>query len=218
MARVRVKICGITRAEDAAAAASAGADAIGMIFYPAAPRNISVDRARAILRVLPPFVMPVGVFVDAPAEEILDKSAQLALRTVQLNGQETADDVAELEGLAVIKSVRVSREGLRGELTLWKDAPSNLIGLVMEPAGTGQAGGSGVTNDWSVVTEAIDAGAFKNLPPIIAAGGLKPETVGDVIRTIHPHAVDVSSGVESSLGVKSNEKIERFIAAVAAAQ
>jgi phosphoribosylanthranilate isomerase len=218
MARARVKICGITRPEDAIAAAAAGVDAIGMIFYPAAPRNISVERARDILRVLPPFIMPVGVFVDTPAAEILDLTAQLFLRTVQLNGQETADDVAELEGLAVIKSVRVSREGLRGELTLWKDAPANLIGLVMEPAGTGQAGGSGVANDWSAVAAAIEAGAFKHLPPIIAAGGLKPETVGGVVRQIRPYAVDVSSGVEASLGVKSAEKIEQFVSAVRAAE
>jgi phosphoribosylanthranilate isomerase len=211
MSRVRVKICGMTRPEDAAFAAQAGADAIGMIFYPSAPRNISIDRARQILKVLPPFIMPVGVFVDCPAADILDTTAQLFLRTVQLNGQETADDVAELEGLAVIKSIRVSREGLRGELTLWKDPPPNLIGLVMEPAGTGQPGGSGVANDWSAIAGAIEAGLFKNLPPIIAAGGLKPESVADVIKTIHPFAVDVSSGVEESLGVKSREKIERFI-------
>ena len=218
MSRVRVKICGITRPEDAAMAAAAGADAIGMIFYPSAPRNISIDAAREILKVLPPFIMPVGVFVDCPAAEILDTTAQLFLRTVQLNGQETADDVADLEGLAVIKSVRVSREGLRGELTLWKAPPPNLIGLVMEPAGTGHAGGSGVANDWSTVAAAIEAGAFKNLPPIIAAGGLKPDSVAAVIRQIHPYAVDVSSGVEESLGVKSHEKIERFIREVRAAE
>jgi phosphoribosylanthranilate isomerase len=218
MRRVRVKICGVTRAEDAAAAALADADAIGMIFYPPAPRNISLDRARAVLSVLPPFVTPVGVFVDAQADEILDTAAQLGLRTVQLNGEQSPEDVAELEGLSVIKAVRVSPETLSHELSRWRKAPPNLVGLVMEPAGTGQAGGSGVANDWSAIRAAIDAGEFKELPPLIAAGGLTPESVGQVVRLIRPFAVDVSSGVEESLGIKSHQKIEQFIQAVHGAE
>ena len=215
MHRTRIKICGVTRAEDAAAAAAAGADAIGMIFHPPAPRNISVDRARQIVAALPPFVTPVGVFVDAASEEVLDTAAQLGLRTVQLNGDQAADDVAELEGLSVIKAIRVSRATLRDELAKWKrKRPANLAAFVMEPANTGQAGGSGVANDWSAIADEIAAGTFKDLPPIIAAGGLKPETVAEVVKAIRPFAVDVSSGVEQSLGVKSREKIHQFVAAV----
>lgn len=215
MHRTRIKICGVTRAEDAAAAAAAGADAIGMIFHPPAPRNISVDRARQIVAALPPFVTPVGVFVDAASEEVLDTAAQLGLRTVQLNGDQAADDVAELEGLSVIKAIRVSRATLRDELAKWKrERPVNLAAFVMEPANTGHAGGSGVANDWSAIADEIAAGTFKDLPPIIAAGGLKPETVAEVVKTIRPFAVDVSSGVEQSLGVKSREKIHQFVAAV----
>ena len=213
MHRTRVKICGVTRPEDAVAAARAGADAIGMIFYPPAPRNISLDRARAILAALPPFVTPVGVFVNALAEELLDTAAQLGLRTVQLNGEESPDNVAELEGLQVIKAIRVGRSAA-DELQRWRTSrPGNLIGFVLEPAGTGQHGGSGVANDWAAIKAAQDAGAFRDLPPLIAAGGLTTATVAEVVRTIQPWAVDVSSGVEESLGVKSPQKIEAFIRA-----
>ena len=219
MSRVRIKICGVTRAQDAAAAADSGADAIGMIFHPPAPRNISTDRAREILAALPPFVTPVGVFVDSAAEEILDVAALLGLRTVQLNGEHTPDDVAELEGLIVIKAVRVTREGLQRQLSLWRSLrPRNLTALVMEPGNTGEAGGSGVANDWPAIAAAISASDFADLPPLIAAGGLKADTVADVVRQLHPYAVDVSSGVEESLGVKSASKINEFVRAVRAAE
>lgn len=213
--RVRIKICGITRPQDAQAAARAGADAIGMILYPPAGRNVSLGRAREIMSVLPPYVTPVGVFVEAEPEEILDTAAQLGLRTVQLNGEQTLEEIEELEGLAVIKAIRISPDGLpekREELK--KSLPANLVGLVLEPGGTGQAGGTGVANFWDAIAKAIEAGAYKAMPPLIAAGGLKSETVGDVVRQIKPYAVDVSSGVEDSLGVKSVAKIEQFIAEV----
>ncbi len=161
--------------------------------------------------VLPPFVTPVGVFVDMEPQEILDTAAELGLRNVQLNGEQSADDIAELEGLLVIKSLRVEPDNLSRQLEQFrKTAPPNLVGFVLEPANTGQPGGSGVVNNWDAVTEAIATGAFNNLPPIIAAGGLKPESVADVVRQIRPFAVDVSSGVEESLGIKSAEKIARF--------
>jgi len=222
MRRTRVKICGVTRPEDATAACRHGADAIGIIFHPASPRNVPPDRARQILAALLPFVMPVGVFVDSPAQEVLDTAAELGLRTVQLNGAQTPEDVAELAGLAVIKAIRVTRGGLVAQLDQWRQAVrsgsvSNLIGLVMEPGGTKQPGGTGVANDWDEVTEAQRAGAFERLPPLIAAGGLKPENVSDVVRTVRPWAADVSSGVETSLGIKSEEKIDAFVRAVRAA-
>ena len=165
-----------------------------------------------IMNVLPPFVTPVGVFVDLPAEEILDTASQLGLRNVQLNGDQTADDIADLEGLLVIKSIRVSRETLAEQLRPFRESrPANLAGLVLEPANTGQRGGSGVANDWAAIAEEISAGTFKNLPPLIAAGGLTPESVAAVVRQILPFAVDVSSGVEESLGVKSSSKIQQFV-------
>jgi phosphoribosylanthranilate isomerase len=219
MPRTRIKICGVTRPQDAEAAAIAGADAIGMIFHPPAPRNISMDRARMIMHVLPQFVTPVGVFVDTEAQEILDTAAELGLRNVQLNGEQTADDIAELEGLLVIKSIRVAPDNIGKQLDQFrKTPPANLIGFVLEPANTGQPGGSGVANNWAAIADEIAAGTFKNLPPLIAAGGLKPENVGDVIRQIRPFAVDVSSGVEESLGIKSSEKIQQFVREVRRAE
>src|SRR2546430_11161475 len=154
MHRTRIKICGVTRVEDAVAATNAGADSIGMIFYNAAPRNISIERARAILAALPPFVTPVGVFVESSADEILGITAQLGLRTVQLNGDQTPDDVEELEGMRVIKAIRVNRHLLRDQLTRWRAAKlPNLAGIVLEPGHSRQAGGSGVANELDAIAE-----------------------------------------------------------------
>src|SRR4051812_30709967 len=121
MHRTRIKICGVTRVEDAVAAARAGADAIGVVFYPQAPRFVPVERVREILAALPPFVTPVGVFVDADPREILDFATQLRLRTVQLNGHEPPEMIAELRRLSVIKAVRVTASTLASELSNWRE-------------------------------------------------------------------------------------------------
>ena len=218
MSRVRVKICGVMRPEDAAAACRCGADAIGLIFHPASPRNISIDRARQILSAVDPFVTPVGVFVDADSQEVLDTAATLGLRAVQLNGRQTADDIADLRGLSVLRAVRVTRGGLVEQLhSLRRDIAAqeltHLIGLVLEPGDTRLPGGTGVANDWDQVAAAQEAKAFEGLPPLIAAGGLRPETVAEVVRRLRPYAVDVSSGVEEAPGMKSEERIRAFIAA-----
>jgi phosphoribosylanthranilate isomerase len=216
--RTRIKICGITRPEDAAAAAAAGADAIGMVFYAPAPRNISIERAKEILSILPPFVSPVGLFVDADASAIRSLTSQLHLRHVQLHGHEPPARVAELAGLYVIKAVRVD-DTFEQTLSTWRRASmelslTNFRGVVLETAGTREAGGTGLANDWATVQRHRDAGAFEGLPRVIAAGGLTPQTVGDVVRSVRPWAVDVSSGVESAKGLKSVEKIQAFVRAV----
>lgn len=215
MHRTRIKFCGVMRAEDASLAAAAGADAVGMIFHPPARRNISIERAMQIVAAVPPFVTPVGVFADAPPAQVIDVAGAVMLRTVQLNGSETPDDVAAMPRLRVIKAIKVTRDGLKQELALWRAAElKNLIGLLMEPAGTGVAGGSGVANDWATIANEIAAGSFDLMPPIIAAGGLLPQTVGEVVKTLHPWAVDVSTGVEAALGEKSPEKLTAFVQAV----
>ena len=219
MSRTRVKICGVMRVEDAVAAARLGADAIGMVFFERAKRFISVDRAREILAALPPFLTPVGLFCDESPQKILDISAELNLRHVQLQGEESADEVVELSGLRVIKAIRVNRETISRELAHWramirKHALTHLSGFVLETANTGVPGGSGVSNDWTLVKELQSRGEFAGLPHIIAAGGLTPETVAQVAREIRPWAVDVSSGVEESFGIKSEAKMKRFIEAV----
>jgi len=216
--RTRVKICGITRPEDAAAAAAAGADAVGMVFYAPAARNISLERAKEILGILPPFVSPVGVFADADARAILDSAAALHLRHVQLSGHEPPERVAELRGLYVVKATRVD-EKFADTLATWRRATAdmkltNLRGILLETGGTREAGGTGVANDWATIQRHREAGVFEGLPQLIAAGGLTPDTVSDVVRNLRPWAVDVSSGVESAKGLKSVEKIQAFVRAV----
>jgi len=219
MHRTRIKFCGMMRPRDAAEAARAGVDAIGLVFYPAAARRVSVDQAKQIIAALPPFVTPVGLFVDAPPDEIRDVSKHLNLRHVQLHGDESPAVVEALPNVTVIKAIRVSRDGLDQTLSTWRAAIhelklNHLAALLMETARTAAPGGTGVENDWAAIAAAQQRGAFDGLPPLIAAGGLTPENVGDVVRRLRPWAVDVSSGVESSRGVKSLEKMTSFMAAV----
>jgi phosphoribosylanthranilate isomerase len=217
--RTRIKICGVCRPEDALLAARSGADAIGMVFHAPASRNISAERAREILAVLPPFVTPVGLFVNEPAEDVRNAARAIGLRHVQLNGDEPPKMVAAVAPLVVIKAIKVERDRFGETLNLWRTAIrdlklTNLAGFVLETAGTGKPGGSGVANDWETVVAAQRSGAFEGLPAIIAAGGLRPETVGEVVRTVRPFAVDVSSGVEDSLREKSEAKVRAFVEAV----
>ncbi len=210
------------RVEDAKVAIAAGVDAIGMIFHPPSPRNISIERAREITEQVGPFVTVLGVFVDAPASKVMEVAGELALTTVQLHGQEPVEQIAELrrQKLKVIKAIKVD-SSFEQQLEKWKGAMGNvgdmISGLVLETGGTAQPGGTGVANDWERLGKLADRGAFKGLPPIIAAGGLNAKSVKDVVRKLRPWAVDVSSGVESSLGKKSPEMIAEFVAAVRAA-
>jgi phosphoribosylanthranilate isomerase len=213
MRRTRIKICGVMRPEDAVMAAACGVDAIGMIFHPASPRNVSIEQARRILAALPPFVTPVGLFVDATVDHIWVVNRQLGLRHIQLHGNETPALVSELSDLVIIKAIRAIEGELVRSLDLFRGS-KNLRGIVLETGGTEQPGGTGVANNWDLIQRTIASGAFAGLPPIIAAGGLKPGNVGDVIRSLRPWAVDVSSGVENSLGQKSEDLVRQFIAEV----
>lgn len=217
--RTRIKICGIRRPEDALAAARAGADAVGLVFHAAAPRNVSVEQAREVLAALPAFVTPVALFVNPNPAFLRQVVQQHHFRHVQLHGDEPPEYVADLRQLAVIKAVRVDPKDFGASLDQWRAAVrehglTNLKALVLETAGTAQAGGTGVANDWRTVREHQSRGGFDGLPPIIAAGGLTPQSVGPVVRDVRPWAVDVSSGVEESPGRKSAKKIAAFVAAV----
>lgn len=221
--RTRIKICGVTRPEDALVAARAGADAIGMVFYPQARRCINVERAREILRALPAFVTPVGLFVDQDVEEIRRIAGALHLRHVQLHGHESEDVVAALRELTVLKAIRANRETLKVELDVWREAIASmelghLGGFVLETPSTAGPGGTGVENDWVAIADLQRAGVFDGLPPVIAAGGLRPENVAAVVRRLRPYAVDVSSGVEAAFAEKSAEKVEQFVAEVRRAE
>lgn len=219
MFRTRIKICGVMRPQDAAAAARHGADAIGMIFHEPAKRYVRPDRAREIIAAIPVFVTPVAVFVDASPQTILQQSEECGMQTVQLHGGESPEVIGQLRHLNVLKAVHVEPETFHATLQYWADAIrklklTNLKGIVLETAGA--SGGSGQANNWTAVKESIDSGFWSSLPPMIAAGGLTPDTVGKVVQEIHPYAVDTSSGVEESVGVKSDEKIRAFIRAVRA--
>jgi phosphoribosylanthranilate isomerase len=210
----RIKICGITRPDDAILAARHGADAIGVICYPKARRHVPVDRAQAILHALPAFVSPVALFVDQDVEEIRETAHRLRVRHVQLHGHETPEMVAALREFTVLKALRAHRETLAAELDLWREAAasldlSNLHAFVMETP-SAASGGAGIENDWPAIATLQQQGAFRDLPPIIAAGGLTPDNVAAVIRQLHPYAVDVSSGVEEQFGHKSEAKVRAF--------
>jgi phosphoribosylanthranilate isomerase len=213
MRRTRVKICGVMRPEDAAMAAALGADAVGFILHPSSPRDVSLEIAGRIMAALPPFVTPVGMFVDSSAEHILNVSARLGLRHVQLHGNESPGVVAELGALSVIKAIRVVPETFVQSLARFRSV-ANLKGIVLETGGTREPGGTGVANDWGVIREFQEAGAFEGMPAMIAAGGLNPGNVEGVIRLLRPWAVDVSSGVEIRRGEKSEKRVREFIEAV----
>jgi len=213
MPRTRIKICGITRPQDSALAQSVGADAIGMIFHPPARRSISLEAARQIMAQLGPFVTPIGVFVDAPTDRIIQMAGPLGLRIVQLHGHEPPAQVLELRqsGLRAIKALRVD-PNLPSELEPWRDLHRRsdaLSAIVLDTAAT--TGGSGVENDWQGIRHFREFGIFHDLPPIVVAGGLSPDNICDVVRGIRPWAVDVSSGVEASYGIKSAELVGSFV-------
>jgi phosphoribosylanthranilate isomerase len=218
MRRTRIKICGITRPEDAALAVSAGADAVGLIFYPQARRAVTLDRAREILTVLPPFVTPVALFINQAPDLIQATLSDLPIRHVQLHGDEPPADVAALPQFHVLKALKADRRTFEPALGQWRDAIrslklTNLQGLVLETP-TAAPGGTGIANDWTYLADCRKRGCFEGLPPLIAAGGLTPGSVADVIRALRPYAVDVSSGVESTFGQKDPTLVRAFIAAV----
>ncbi|MEO5378431.1 MAG: phosphoribosylanthranilate isomerase [Magnetococcus sp. DMHC-6] len=207
MGRVRIKICGITRKQDAYAAFSSGADALGFVFFSKSPRNISPKAAAQIVEGLPPFVTVVGLFVNATQKQIRDVMSIVPLDVIQLHGDETPKfcrDLLERDRInRVVKAVRVaSRTDLEG----LERFPVNA--LLLDAKVAEHYGGTGVAFDWSLMENV----SFET--PIILAGGLDPDNVGRAIHRIRPYAVDVSSGVELSPGIKDAVKMERFIRAV----
>lgn len=198
-----VKICGITRIDDARAAARCGAHAIGLVFHPASPRNVSPDQARALINALPPFVTAVGLFVDAPVERVRETIAHVPVQLLQFHGDEPPEYCAAFR-LPYVKAVRVTEDVDLVKLAqTYRDAK----GLLLDAYVAGMHGGTGTSFDWRLIPA--------NLPlPIILSGGLTPDNVVQAIRTVHPWAVDVSSGVESARGIKDQAKIAAFIAGV----
>ncbi|WP_080764271.1 phosphoribosylanthranilate isomerase [Ectopseudomonas mendocina] len=201
--RVRSKICGITRVEDALATVEAGADAIGLVFYAKSPRAVSVEQAAEIVQALPPFVTSVGLFVNMPREQLLAVLQQVPLDLLQFHGDESP---AECEGYGrpYIKALRVRPgEDLAAAMAPYAGARGILLDTFVE----GVPGGTGAAFDWSLVPQGV-------AKPIILAGGLEAHNVAAAIRQVRPYAVDVSGGVEASKGIKDAGKIRAFVKSV----
>lgn len=203
--RTRIKICGLTRPDDVAAAVACGADALGFILYPQSPRYVDVTRLEQLVREVPPFVTTVGLFVNASPSQIDAVRARVLLSLFQFHGDETAAQ-CRASGVPYLKALR-----MRPELDLvessqrYPDAAALLLDAWVEGYG-----GGGKTFDWSLIP--------KNLAPrVVLSGGLNAQNVTDAIAQVHPYAVDVSSGVESAKGIKDAARIRDFCAAVRAA-
>jgi phosphoribosylanthranilate isomerase len=203
--RVRVKVCGLTSVEDAAAAVAAGADALGFVLWPGSPRAVDLERARSIARSLPPFVSRVGVFVDASREELEQAAAFVGLDVLQLHGEEPPELAAALSR-RTLKAIRVGPGFEPQQALRYVGAAS---GLLLDTRADGAPGGSGQRFDWSLAC-AVRASA----PFLVLAGGLDAGNVAEAIAAVGPDAVDVSSGVEAALGRKDADKLRAFVAAV----
>ena len=196
--RTRVKFCGITRPDDAAAAVQAGADAIGLILVPGSPRFIDVAQAAMIRRRLPPFVQAVALFRNATAETVRRALDELHPDLVQFHGEESPEYCASF-GVPYLRAVPMKHGA---DVADWERRFAGAAALLLDAHGSGEQGGQGRTFDWSAV---------RATRPFVLAGGLTAENVGEAVRTARPFAVDVSSGIERAPGVKDAGKMRRFI-------
>ena len=203
--RVVVKVCGLTTPEDAVAAAESGADAVGFVFWQGSPRHVEAEVARRIADALPPFVVRVGVFVDAPRETLRRTAEEVGLDLLQLHGTESPDSLAGLPR-RVLKAVPVG-DGFRPE-DAWR-FEGHAAGVLLDTRSTSAPGGTGRSFDWSVARAVRDRAAF-----LVLAGGLTPENVAAAIAAVAPDGVDVSSGVESVPGRKDAARVRAFVRAV----
>lgn len=204
LARTRVKICGFTRVDDALCAAHLGVDAIGLVFYEPSPRHVSLEQAKAIVEMLPPFVTVVGLFVNAQQSNVNQILDQLALDLLQFHGDEDQDFCSSFR-LPYIKAVRVQQSS---DIIQAAQQFSNAQGLLLDAWHPDVQGGTGLQFDWSIL--AHDLTQDMTLP-LILAGGLNADNIYDAITATQPYAVDVSSGVESSKGVKDSLRMTDFL-------
>ncbi len=201
--RVRIKFCGITRPEDAAAAAAAGVDAIGLVFYRDSPRYVSPQHAATVCRALPPFVSRVGLFVDPDRQWVQEVLKAVPLHLLQFHGTEPVSLCTSF-GLPYLKGVRV-RETI--DIVRADNDHGPAQALLLDAFVAGQQGGTGVPFSWAQVPAGL-------VHPVILAGGLTPENVGAAVAAVRPYAVDVSGGIENRPGIKDAGKMRRFAEAV----
>ena len=198
--RVRVKICGITRVEDALTAVAQGADAIGLVFYAPSPRAISIEQAAAIVQQIPAFVSVVGLFVNAEERYVKEVTSRVALDLLQFHGDETPEQCASF-GLPFIKAVRVKSD--TNLVQCAKDYSASRA-LLLDTYTEGVAGGTGHVFDWGLIPPDL-------AKPVVLAGGLTAANVAAAITQVKPYAVDVSGGVEAAKGIKDAAKIAAFM-------
>jgi phosphoribosylanthranilate isomerase len=198
--RTRVKICGLTRIEDAKAAARLGVDAIGLVFYPPSPRNIDIGQARSIVDALPPFVTVVGLFVDENPKRVEEILQAVRIDLLQFHGDESRK-YCEWFNRSYIKAIRM-RAGtdLRRTALHYHSAS----GLLLDADDPLAKGGTGQGFDWAMITPDCPL-------PVILAGGLRPDNASDALRNVKPYGLDVSSGVEAAKGIKDTDKMAAFI-------
>lgn len=196
----RVKICGITREEDALAAVLSGADAIGLVFYQHSPRQVNIELAGRLVDALPPFVSVVGLFVNADPRVVHDVLNGVPLDLLQFHGDESPEYCAQF-GKAYLKAIRV-KKGV--DLLQYEEKYAAAKALLLDAHVEGMPGGTGKTFDWKLIPGNLSM-------PVILSGGLDVENVATAIKLVQPYAVDVSSGVEADKGIKDAEKIARFM-------
>lgn len=209
----KVKICGLTREEDARAAVSLGAWALGMIMWPASPRHVTPERAATIADANRRSAEIAGVFVDQPLDEVVNLTNEIGLSIVQLHGDEGQQycmAVAQRTGAKIAKAFRVQGRSVLAEIGKFWNVDYHLL----DSYKAGVPGGTGETFNWDF----LQGAPRRSEVPIILSGGLTPENVASAIETVHPYAVDVASGVESEPGVKDHEKLSAFFAAVASVE
>lgn len=199
---VLVKICGITNLEDGLAAAEAGADAVGFVFHPASPRFIATDVAARILTQLPPSLVKVGLFVDAPEELVVRAIGECGFNLLQFHGEESPEYCLQF-GVMTMKAFRIRDEA---SLAALDNYPTDA--WLLDAYSPEAPGGTGKTFNWELAVQAVRRGK-----PVFLAGGLTPENVAEAVRQVRPYAVDVSSGVESAPGKKDPAKVRAFIRA-----
>ncbi len=199
MITVRIKICGITNEADAAAAVHAGADALGFIFYEGSPRFVEPARVADIVAGLPPFVVPVGVFVNAPVGVVGEVCGTTGIHVAQLHGDESPGFCRELDR-PVIKALRIRDESWRSDA-----AGYPVSAVLLDTFAENRYGGTGRTFDWQLVESSPHR--------VILSGGLNPDNVAEAVRRVHPYGVDTGSGVEREPGRKDHAKIQAFVEA-----
>lgn len=203
---VRVKICGITRLDDALAAIDAGADALGFVFYAPSPRAVSPAQAAEIIRQLPPFITTTALFVNETAEQVSRVIAETGIDLLQFHGDETAQFCGQF-GRPYFKALRMAPDiDVAEQVSQYPDAR----GILLDAYRAGVPGGTGEVFDWGRIPENLDT-------PLILAGGLDHTNVAQAVAQVKPYAVDVSGGVEQSRGVKDKSKITLFMREVARA-